>query len=156
MKPLLHAYELGIRSGDTESAGLAFLAFIQLRWVSSFSLELAVADLEAYTTQMKDFNRILLYEYGLLYWEVFENLLGGTTPSGDEIPVELGGNRISHETMKRFAEGSGTRFNSTFRTFQCILYCIYGKYEECAEISLRYGHDEFVKTYPGMAVTYLE
>ena len=151
LKPFINGYESGIRSGDTESAGWNMIAFVQLRFITSFSLELAVEDISAYTTQMKDFNRIPCHQHGLFYWEILDNLLGRTETRS----MEIGNNRISKETLDSLCEG--TRFFRALQnTFQGALYCIYGEHKKCADLSLMHGHDEYVKTSAGWHLSYLE
>lgn len=56
LNPLLRAYEVGFRAGDVENASWAIYSFCFARVLTSFQLDLVLADCLLYMIQMKNLN----------------------------------------------------------------------------------------------------
>ena len=87
IKPSLRAYELGLSSGDTESACWAIHLFYHNRFLTSFSLDLCIADLEIYMPQMKELDFLVAYRSTMVNYQMFMNLAGRTETD----PLSLSG-----------------------------------------------------------------
>jgi predicted ATPase len=151
LKPLVHAYELGLRSGDTETAGLSMLFFIQARFVLSFPLDLLADDLYSFASQMKEFKRQNCYEIAIVYWEFLDSIVGRS----DCDILDYGGNHVSNDELNCWYKANPRlrKCRNFLRSFLCFLY---GKYEQCADLAAEFGHDEYWKGNPGVVTGYFE
>ena len=144
LKPLLRSYELGLCAGDTESAAWAIHIFYQLRYLTSFSLDLCIADVEVYMPQMKELKQLVAYRSTLVNYQMFMNLAGRT----DTDPLSLSGEYCTPENHAEWSEQDAFYFHHC-RLWECYVRTMYGEHEECAKLAIKYGHNTSVKSNPG-------
>lgn len=144
LKPLLRAYELGLCSGDTESACWAIHLFYHQRYLTSFSLDLCIADVEMYMPQMKDLNQVVAYRSTLVNYQMFMNLAGRT----DTDPLSLSGEFCTAENHAEWY-AQDPFYHHHCRLWECYVRTLYGAHEECADLVIKYGHNSAAKSNPG-------
>ena len=144
LKPLLRAYELGLCTGDTESACWAIHLFYHMRYLTSFSLDLCIADVEMYMPQMKELNQVVAYRSTLVNYQMFMNLAGRT----DTDPLSLSGKYCTPENHQTWCEQDPFYYHHCL-LWECYVRTIYGEHVECAKLVQKYGNNTVVKSNPG-------
>ena len=144
LKSLLRSYELGLCSGDIESAFWSISVFLTIRFMTGFPIDLCIEDMEMYVPQMKEFNHMVAYHTGRLMQEGFMNLAGRTNTE----PLSITGEILSAEDHEVWQKEDPFYFHYT-RLWECYFRTIYGRHEECAKLAIEYGLDGAHKANPG-------
>ena len=143
LKPLLRAYELGLCCGDAESACWAIHLFYHQRYLTSFSLDLCIADVEMYLPQMLQLNQVVAYRSTLVNYQMFMNLAGRT----DTDPLSLSGEFCTPANHADWY-ANDPFYHQHCRLWECYVRTLYGEHEECAKLVVKYGNNTTVKSNP--------
>ena len=152
LKALLRAYEVGLCAGDIESAIWAIYLFYTMRFMTSFSLDLCIADIEVYMPQMKELNQVVAYRGTVSTYQVLMNLAGRTETADN--PAAITGEFCAAEDHDVWIKDPDYEYKSCL--WQCFTYTIYGEYEKCAKLAVKHGHTAIVKSNPGTCLNLLE
>eukprot|EP00977_Amphora_coffeiformis_P012111 scaffold2989_cov184-Amphora_coffeaeformis.AAC.7 len=150
LKPLLKAYDIGLRIGDSESACWAILHYIIFRFLSGTGLDLLVADTRVYHAQCEELQHIYIGIQVAAYSQVFINLMGDTDDN-----LALSGDILSESELKSWRERDRA-FAGVHNTLQCYLYTMYGEHLLCAQLALRHGVSAIIKQLPASPIGYIE
>ena len=128
--PLMHAYEVGMRTGDCESACWAIIVYIEFQLFTGVPLGRQGDNSRKYLRQIKDLNRLQIYHTGALFHQRTLILMGGDEGNTDDIKVC--GSVVSEElyntimTEDKFAVGNLQRCED-------YLSMVFGRHEELAK-----------------------
>ena len=148
LKPLQRGYEAGLCAGDKESACWAIYVFILIRFLSSFSLDLVIADVEVYMPQMCELNQLVTYRTTVANYQMFMNLAGRTKTDH----CSLVGDYLTADNHDTWSKEDPFYYKSQCKFWKCFIYTIYGEHEACAKLAIEYGPHDAVKTNPGAFV----
>lgn len=145
IKPLVQAYDFGLRSGQTDNACYAILTFVLIRLLTSHSFHTQAEDLAVYTRQCRE----LKQEFGLRFLLMFETICYRVIEkSDDENRSLLFGPTLSKADVEKWSAEAVT-FAQQQALFQVFLFALYGEHVKGAELALKVGADACRKTFPG-------
>lgn len=150
-KPLVRAYDLGLRAGGTDSACYAILTYAKVSLITSRHFKMMASDLKIYSRQAKDLTQEFPSRFLLLYLEYCENMLG----ESDTDRLLLYGTRVTCEEVEQWKKAD-TTFHQLWVILQGMLYTIYGAHDKGATLALQEGTEALMKTFPGSPLAYYD
>jgi len=150
LKPLLRAYDIGLRIGDTESACWDIFHYVLFRFLSGTSLDLLVTDTRVYRAQCQELQHIYIGLQVAIYSQVFINLSGDT----DDV-LALYGDALSESEIKSWRDHDNA-FEGVYNTLQGYIYTMYGEHLQCAKLALKHGVTAIIKQLPASPIGYIE
>lgn len=144
MKPMLRAYEVGMSTGDLESAMWGIYFYMEFAIYSGRSLKAIEADFQVYTRQMKEFKQLKALKLSLCLWQGILNLLGRSDHTCD-----LTGEAMTEEAvLQEAAQSKDTHTIGMVHRLKTLLAFFFGEIELGSALALDYGED-FAKQNPG-------
>ena len=127
--PLMEAYEMGLRSGDTANTGWSAVNWLQLKLYAGTSLAALLVDFEIFSAQMKVMKIKLAYTFMQPVHQAVRNLAGRENVSD---PTSLVGDALSDDEL-------GECLNNPFVKpsiciHQCLLLTYFGEHEKHARL----------------------
>lgn len=150
LKDFLEAYDIGLRTGDTESACWAIHLYVLCRFLAGTNLELMANDARIYRAQIDELDHTFIGWQTAMHHQVFLNLRGQT-----EDVLALHGEAFTDAEATAFRKVDKV-FHATFNTWQGYVWCLYGEFEKCVQLALEYGVDAIAKRLPASVTVYPE
>jgi predicted ATPase len=144
LRPLLRSYEIGLQTGDTESAMWAIYHYILIAFQAGRSLVALEADCRVYLKQMQEFKRYKISSMCRLTWQMMLNLIG---PS-ENTTVSTGEAMDQEECLEGAARSMNHHLLAMLQVHQHALYAIFGEHELGADLAISKGGD-LAKQMPG-------
>jgi len=144
LKPLSRAYEVGMETGDTDSATWAIWGMVHSALMAGRHLEKLELDHRMYFKQTEELQRDSQRHSLAITWQFILNLMGRS-----DNPTVLTGEAMEEESMR--ATLSRQEYQSTNKVLhgiKVILHTIFGEYGHGAELALALG-DSPLKVCPG-------
>eukprot|EP00977_Amphora_coffeiformis_P020355 scaffold8152_cov195-Amphora_coffeaeformis.AAC.2 len=146
IKPLLAAYDIGLQTGDTESATGSILNYMLLQLLSGHSLKTLEGDMSLYSKQMKDLKRGPNLKSTKAMQQAVLNLMGRNNRDG---PTRFIGDSMSQDD---FEQSRSEKFwDAGVYFFQGMLFTYFGEHAQQADIMIRKGHDYIAKIHVAAA-----
>ena len=140
-KPLFNGYEIGLKTGEIESALWNAYYLINVRFMLGTSLETLVGDLTTYSLQMRDLKRNIMACLCDSMKQVMLNVMGR---DNQDSPTQWYGEAFSEEDQRTW---DNDEYQMSL-SWSSLLNTYFGNYIECAEICLAVGHDFIAKARP--------
>jgi len=140
--PVIQAYDLGLRSGDTQTAVNAIGYWMVLKFISGVDLTTVEADLRLYTYQMRVLGKDKFAAYYGVKHQGILNLMGR---DNIECPTRIQGSifTVEAECMLR-----GDVFHDvSIVSWEGLLLFYFGHYTAHAEDTLKHGPGYFAKVH---------
>jgi predicted ATPase len=135
LKYLLKAYEVGMQTGDTETAMYAIMSYIYTSFQSGRPLNNIEADCHVYLRQMEDLKRQKAANHVKTVLQTIQNIMGKS-----EDPCALVGSVMDETTMLETASGAKDKVTiSMIQAFRTQLYALFGRWEEGAKYAISVG-----------------
>jgi predicted ATPase len=135
LKYLLKAYEVGMQTGDFESAMYAIMSYIYTSFQSGRPLTNIEADCHVYLRQMEDLKRKKAANHTKTVLQTIQNIMGKS-----EDPCVLVGDVMDETTMLDSASGANDKVTiSMIQAFRTQLYALFGRWEEGAKYAICVG-----------------
>ena len=149
LKPLLRSYEVGLQTGDTESAMWAIMTHIVFAFLTGRPLDSLESDYRTYSSQMSDLKRQESLFNCKCIGQVILNLMG-KSHNTTKLTGEAADEEILHEIAKK------DKFKrAVLQVHQCIVHSYFGEFEFCAQHSLTDG-DNVKVCLPGTPLVALD
>ena len=140
LKPMLEAYDTGLRTGDTESGLWCVFHWIVIKMVLGSPLQALEADSRRYIAQMIELKREMAAEFLTYMRQVYLNLMGRDNLDN---PTKMSGIALSKEALKQHRLHP---FHSAgIQAYHGILLTYFGHHVQRAEELLESGHDYLEK-----------
>ena len=137
LKPLLRSYELGLQTGDVETAMGSTLLYILIGFYAGRPLEALEADCRIYAHQAKQHKRGQIESYIRMVWQLILNLMGRSENS-----AELTGEAMDEGEFRSAAANSeNPTMSIMIDTHKSIVCTFFGEHEMGAELALKMGED---------------
>jgi predicted ATPase len=152
MKPLLKGYEIGLSTGDLQSALYCALFYCEYAFYTGMPLALVDDNMKMYSDQMADFGHHSLHR-GVKMLHQAVRILRNEALSNDGIGAILTGDVMDQEEMiKEFRNQNDEFYISALQRYRPILACYVGDYESGADLAIEWT-EKCCKTLPGQPVT---
>ena len=125
VKPLLHAYEVGLAYGDIESAVYSIATYVFAALFAGCRLQPLLDDCKIYLGQMKQLGRDRIYAFSAVGWQIIFNLVG----SSDDHLVLTGDAMNQEDFLLQCAQPGWESNLPTFYWAQAFLYAVFGRHE---------------------------
>jgi hypothetical protein len=142
LKPLFNCYEIGMQTGDTETAFFASSCWLLSSLQSGRSLAVIEQDYQTYQAQALALGRDRVHLPNAVGWQMVLNLIGQS-----EDQLSLHGAVFNPEAALQIEEG----IKATIDLYQMWVYTIFGAYELGAALAIANGGN-YAKKVPGIAV----
>lgn len=143
LKPLSRAYEVGMQTGDTDSALWAIWGLVHAALMAGRHLEKLELDHRMYFKQSEELQRDSQRHSLAITWQFILNLMGRS-----DNPTVLTGEAMEEESMRTtLSRQEYQSTNKVLHGIKVILYTIFGEYERGAELALSLG-DSPLKVCP--------
>lgn len=136
LQPLLNAYEVGMQTGDTESAMLSIYHYIVFGFLSGKPLDTIEHDCRIYSMQMKELKQDRVMNDCKLTWQMILNLKGNSRHK-----VFLSGEALDEEACTGAAR-KNPYLASMLKAHKLLIRSIFADYEGAVELSLASALDE--------------
>jgi predicted ATPase len=144
LRPLFRSYEIGLQTGDTESAMSAILGYIWIAFLTGRSLIALEADCRAYVKQMEDFKRYMASSMCRIVWQMILNLIG----SSENTTVLTGEAMDQEECLEADTRSENHSWLAIFQATQNVVYARFGEHELGADLAISKSGD-LAKRMPG-------
>ena len=147
LKPLLHAYDVGLHSGDTESATWAVAVWLQVKLLMGSSLDTVERAASMYSKQMKDLKRDQAFYSLRLMSQTIHNLMGRNMPNDGNVsydPTSIIGDVISEDDLE-YCRTTSPFLQTSVHSFESILLALFGAHKRHADLTIKLGHDYVAK-----------
>ncbi|KAL7556639.1 hypothetical protein ACA910_014170 [Epithemia clementina (nom. ined.)] len=142
LKPLLHAYDVGLQSGDTESAMWAIHNWLVNKYIMGVSLDLLLPDLIVYMKQMKDLKRFQALYIDKCTHQMYLNLMG---QNNLDDPTRIIGDALTEEDIEYCKKGTAVH-QAMLHLIHGFLLATYGRHVEHADLTLKLGPNYIIKS----------
>jgi len=146
-KSLLRGYDIGLRSGDLESAFWCVYCYTEIVFYLGGSLQSLIKDCETYSQQMQQFNQGLFVDLTRIKLQFYLNLT-----NADSNQHVLTGEIMKEDDYER---RSDYQLRMIFKRFQVFAAFWFGNHERVVELVESLGIHQFIyeKASPGAAGT---
>ena len=127
--PLMEAYEMGLRSGDTANTGWSAVNWLQIKLYAGASLETMLVDFEVHLHQMKAVNANMAYTF---MQPVHQAVLNLTGRDNLDDPTSLVGQALSENELGACLNDSFVK--PSICIHQCLLLTYFGEHEKHATL----------------------
>jgi len=144
VKPILRSYEIGLKTGDVDSAVYAIGTYIIMALIAGRSLEGLADDCKTYFGQMKQLGRDRMYVSSNIFWQLILNLRGET-----EDHLTLTGLAMDEAVLVEMLKDSKHQnHRSIFYHVRAMLYAVFGEHELGSENAIE-NSKTFFTLFPG-------
>lgn len=144
LKPLLQAYDLGLRTGQTESAAFAIYHWLAIRYNIGSPLESLEADVSLYLKQMIDLKRGQAVKLLKCLYQGILNLMG--EPHSED-PIHFSGKSLSEDDYNMAQKDS--YWAASLYTYRGTVFAYFGLHISNADTLHELGHNYLEKKHPG-------
>ena len=147
LKPLLKAYDVGLQSGDTESASWSVFIWLQVKLLMGSSLETVEPAVSMYSKQMKALKRIPAFYALRLMWQTLKHLMGHSISYNENDaydPTSFTGDVISEGDLE-YCRTTSPFLRTIAHSFESILMALFGAHKQNADLTIKLGHDYLAK-----------
>ena len=134
LKPLLKSYEVGMQTGDTESAGWGIYHHTFIAFQAGRQLDSLAHDAGIYSRQFWELRRLKQHTYFNVTRQLCLNLMGQA-----EDHLVLTGEAMDEIDYSQRAAGDSIHLKPFLLCHQMILYGVFGAFEKGAELYLQHG-----------------
>jgi hypothetical protein len=136
LNPLLEAYDIGLRTGDSRTTGWSAVNWLQLNLYAGSPLHVLVVDFEMFMSQMKAMNMHQPYKF---IQPVYQAVLNLTGHDNIDDPTILVGHSLSDKELHACL--NDPFFKPSICIHQCMLLTYFGEHEKHAGLFAEIGPD---------------
>ena len=155
LKPHLETYQLSLRYGDTVTAGIALIGYLESSFISGKSLTDIELDCERYYPQMKEFANDSNTKHFKTFYQVLQLLIGKSENENSSYGegIMLHGEVLTRDESDKFATDQESAIARNLTQVYLILFCLYlGEFEAGAKVALAH-QKSILKEIPNLTIT---